>query len=237
MIGYGINVELETKDGKNVLWAMMEGIDPVVQLVETKARFTSCSPWHEALAHTSKLSADLYTGGHFIPKIAKGFHPPPPRSKYSAEWKGYGHVVVLKVVTGDAVLLGLNVYHLTKFLRFFRLPHRQPLCCIRTAHYIGGTAGGHCEAQFTRGCIPPTGYCSSVIFLPIFPGRWRRHPAPAKYSDKWEVHGNVVQEAVPGDIVLQIFDVCPLNKLSFRFFCLPRRISCASVTVIGLGNG
>ena len=74
MIGYGNNIELETKDGRKVLWAKMEGKDPVIQIVENKASFTSYSQWHEALAHTSKLNADLHTDGHLLPKTPKDFH-------------------------------------------------------------------------------------------------------------------------------------------------------------------
>ena len=48
-------------------------------------------------------------------------HHQPPIAKYSAEWKGHGHVV-LKAVTGDAVHRDLDVCHLTKFLKFFCLP-------------------------------------------------------------------------------------------------------------------
>ena len=77
-------------------------------------------------------------------------HPPPLIAKYSAQWNGHGHVV-LKVVTADADLRGLNVCHLTKFLRFFCLPHCRPLCFIPTANYIGGTARVHCEPLFTSG--------------------------------------------------------------------------------------
>jgi hypothetical protein len=83
MIGYGKNIELETKEGRKVLWAKMEDKDPVIQLVnrdsEDKARATtaqlvSYTQWHEALGHTSKINADLYADGHLLPKTPNDFH-------------------------------------------------------------------------------------------------------------------------------------------------------------------
>jgi len=71
MIGEDDDIVLETKAGKKVLWAKMEDNDPVIQLVENKARFTSYFQWHEALAHSSKLNPDLYADGHLLPKIPK----------------------------------------------------------------------------------------------------------------------------------------------------------------------
>ena len=45
--------------------------------------------------------------------------------------------------------------------------------------------------------------------------------APTIHSAEWAGHGHVVLKAVPGDTVLQNFNVCLLTE-SLRF-CLPRR--------------
>jgi hypothetical protein len=75
MIGYGKNIELETKEGRKVLWAKMEDKDPVIQLVsEDKARLVTYTQWHEALGRTSKINADLYVDGHLLPKTPNDFH-------------------------------------------------------------------------------------------------------------------------------------------------------------------
>jgi hypothetical protein len=75
MIGYGKNIELETKEGRTVLWAKMEDKDPVIQLVsEDKARLVAYKQWHEALGHTSKINADMYADGHLLPKTPNDFH-------------------------------------------------------------------------------------------------------------------------------------------------------------------
>jgi hypothetical protein len=56
MIGYGKDIELE-KDGKKVLWARIQGKDPVIQLanseyharIATTDKDTPYSQWHQAL--------------------------------------------------------------------------------------------------------------------------------------------------------------------------------------------